>query len=60
MQVLVVCTYPKNIGHALGADSSKTHGTVGGERSRESENTNKGLGRIENSYRMFQAQGKYV
>jgi hypothetical protein len=56
MQVpVVVCTYPKNIGHALGADSSKTHGTVGGERSRESENTNKGLGRIENSYRVFQA-----
>ena len=46
MRVLVVCSYPKNIGHALGAGSGKTHGTVGGERSRESGNTNPGLRRV--------------
>ena len=60
MRVLVVCIYPKNFGYALGAGSGKTHGTVGGERSRVSGNTNKGLWRMENPYRMFQAQGKYV
>jgi hypothetical protein len=61
MRVLVVvCSYPKNIGHALGAGSGKTHGTVGGERSGESGNTNNGLRRMENPYSVFQAQGKYV
>jgi hypothetical protein len=44
MQVFVICIYPKNIGYALGAGSGKTYGTVGGERSRVTGNTNKGIG----------------